>query len=170
VRYALLTRPLTHTHSLTSITLHPLARLDSSRCVVLSRRPTVPTFAHNSHTHSLDHSLARSTARAVAGELQGIKGTARRSGGAGQRIRGSNDVDAILAKHKEMAVSAGLSWVECNLVSSPLPPVSAQDDIARENAFYDHTLIGVQKAFALFKANNVPIRRPSVSRSMCVCV
>ena len=83
---------------------------------------------------SLYSTLIQSRCTSSSGELKGLKGTARRSGGAGARVRGSNDTEAILAKHKEIAIIHGLPWVECNIVSSPLPAVSAQDDIARENA------------------------------------
>mmetsp|Transcript_7069 Transcript_7069/g.18122 ORF Transcript_7069/g.18122 Transcript_7069/m.18122 type:complete len:305 (-) Transcript_7069:98-1012(-) len=98
-------------------------------------------------------------ARFAAGDLRGQGDGAIRE--ALPRKKGSLDEAAILTKHKEIAVTPSLKWVETFAVSSDFPDVAANDDFARENAFYDHTVAAVQSGFALLKKHGVPIQRPS---------
>eukprot|EP00035_Acanthoeca_spectabilis_P007392 m.136244 g.136244 ORF g.136244 m.136244 type:complete len:300 (-) comp13933_c0_seq4:2190-3089(-) len=98
-------------------------------------------------------------ARFAQGGLRGQSGRVAEE--AAPRKKGFSDEAGLLAKHKEIAITSTLKWVELNTVGSPFPEVSASDDFARENAFYDHSLAAVHAGCALLKQHGVPIQRPS---------
>eukprot|EP00038_Savillea_parva_P018805 m.25519 g.25519 ORF g.25519 m.25519 type:complete len:301 (-) comp4244_c0_seq1:652-1554(-) len=98
-------------------------------------------------------------ARFMQGKLAGQVGSALDV--VTKRQKGVVDEAGLAAKHKEIAISSSLKWVELFTVGSPFPDdIKASDDFARENAFYDHSLAAVHAGCKLLKDNAIPIRRP----------
>lgn len=79
-----------------------------------------------------ERSFLTSRALFCQGGLRGQSGRVAEE--AAPRKKGFSDEAGLLAKHKEIAITSTLKWVELNTVGSPFPEVSASDDFARENA------------------------------------
>jgi len=101
--------------------------------------------------------------RFAAGELTGGGSTAyfKPRSSVVPRMIQPMDVAGLEACTKEIGILDKMNWAETFLVTSKLEDdVDAEDDLTRENLFYDHTLSCVEDAVRKLRKAKVPIMRP----------